>query len=158
GFGRVVREREKARADNVDRNRAGRRSRLFDGEAGREPERRTAAERAFDTHFAAHQFDQTRCDRQPQTGAFMAASGGGVDLSELVENGRDLVRRNADTGILDADGDGQLAVADLPADIDENVAALGELHRVANQVGGDLAEAPDIADDAEWQVRIDPDD
>src|SRR5690606_19878296 len=33
-----------------------------------------------------------------------------------------------------------------------------ELHRVANQVGGDLAEAPDIADDAEWQVRIDPDD
>src|SRR5690606_27306188 len=93
-----------------------------------------------------------------QTGAFMAASGGGVDLSELVENGRDLVRRNADTGILDADGDGQLAVADLPADIDENVAALGELHRVANQVGGDLAEAPDIADDAEWQVRIDPDD
>src|SRR5690606_41676949 len=104
GFGRVVRERENARAGNVERNRAGRRSRLFDGEAGREPEGRTAAELAFDAHFAAHQFDQTRCDRQPQTGAFMAASGGGVDLSELVENGRDLVRRISYTGIFSAVG------------------------------------------------------
>ena len=41
------------------------------------------------------------------------------------------------------------------ADIDQHMALLGELHRIAEQVGDDLPEPADVADDMGRQARVD---
>ena len=45
-----------------------------------------------------------------------------------------------------------------PADIDQHMAFLGELHGVAKQVGDDLPEATGVANDKGGQARVDTDD
>ena len=47
------------------------------------------------------------------------------------------------------------AIDDLAADIDQHMALFGELHRIAEQIGDDLAEAAGVADDMGRQARID---
>ena len=44
---------------------------------------------------------------------------------------------------------------DLARDVDQHMALFGEFHRIAEHVGDDLAETPDVADDEGRQARID---
>ena len=123
-----------------------------------EPEDRTAADLAFEADPATHQVDQPGGDREAKPGAFVPARRRAVDLGELLEHVGQLVGRNADAGVLDTHLELDDAVDRLARDVDQHMALLGELHRIAEHVGDDLAEAPDIADDEGRQARIDADD
>ena len=128
---------------------------MVDREGCREPEGRSLAGRALGADLAAHQLDEARGDRQPEAGSLVAARRGGIDLREFVEHRLQLVGGDTDAGILDTDPDSDLLIFAFAGDVDEHVAALGELHRIADKVGRDLAETPDIADHRLRQFRID---
>ena len=79
-----------------------------------------------------------------------------VGLPELGEQTLDRLCRKPDAGILDADGDARpRRRPPLARDADQQAAAVGELHRVADQVEHDLANARLVADDVRRQARID---
>src|SRR5262245_52518175 len=88
----------------------------------------------------------------------MAASGRGIDLCELLENALQLVRWNADAGILDPDIEKGGVVLHLTGYVDQNMAILGELDGIAEQVGDDLPKPADITHDVMRQARVDTDD
>ncbi len=61
---------------------------------------------------------------------------------------------NAASRIRDGDGHvGDFAALDA-AHFNENVAFFGELHRIAHEIGDDLAQAPGVADKGLVKVRI----
>ncbi len=95
---------------------------------------------------AAHQLDQAPADGQAQPGAAVLAGGGHVGLRERLEQLRRLLRRHADAGV--AHGELELhflARAFEQFDVQPDLAALGELDRVVDEVGEDLAEAERVA-------------
>ena len=127
----------------------------MDRQRHREPEDRAAPDLALDADLAVHEIDKPRADGKAEAGAFMAAGRGRVDLRELLEHALQLVRRDTDAGIFDADLQMHDAVRDLAGDIDQDMTLFGELDGIAQQVGDDLAETPGIADDEGRQARID---
>ena len=103
--------------------------------------RRTAAERGSTDNPAA---GKTYC--QPQSRAGMAPADGGVALFKGLEQIGHGFGRNADAGVFDTQFQDRLTIHDsLGGDLDMHMALLGELDRIAEQVGDDLAEAPGIA-------------
>src|SRR5476649_1606039 len=122
----------------------------------RQLEREGAADagRADDVDGAAHQLDQLAADRQSQTGAAVAPRGGGVGLLEFLEQARDRIGGDADAGVADAEADQVIALPARPLqplDAQGDVAALGELEGVADQVDQHLAQPGRIADDERRQ-------
>src|SRR3546814_2695682 len=88
----------------------------------------------------AHQFDDALGNRQAQAGAAIQAGGGGVGLAEGLEQPALRLLRDADAGV--ADLEAQLVLGGGlagPGHVDRDRAALGELHRVADQVAQHLA-------------------
>ena len=99
---RIVVDDQHPGAGDVDRHgRRGRARRMRRHRRG-EPEDRAAADLALDADLAAHQIDQPRGDGEAEAGAFVTAGGRAVDLREFLEDGLQLVRRDADAGVLDA--------------------------------------------------------
>ncbi len=101
---------------------------------------------ALQPDLAAHQLHQAPADGQPETGAAVFAGGGHVRLGERLEQLAGLLLGHADAGV--AHGELQLhLVAGLfeQFDLEPDLALLGELHRVVDQVGEDLAEAERVA-------------
>ena len=124
--------------------------RLGGGRPDREAELAAVAHLARDPDPAAHQLGQALADRQPQAGAAVAARGRGVDLAERLEQPVQPVRRDADAGV--ADREGQLvkrrrAVEAAGAHREDDLAPLGELDGVGEQVEQDLAQPRHVADD-----------
>ena len=106
----------------------------------------------------AHEFDQPTRDGQAKAGAFELAVLVILDLIELTEDVVKVFRRDADTGVLDRDMQGLRPVHDLhPDDPGQDMALFSELHRVADQVGKHLAQAPGIADKAGRQEHVEID-
>ncbi|MCX5743251.1 MAG: hypothetical protein NT062_12225, partial [Proteobacteria bacterium] len=121
----------------------------------RELERRADADLAGDGHLAVHELDEPLADREPETGAAVEPRRRRVDLGERAEQPVDPIRGDADASVAHADPQGdELAVGD-PVDGDEDVAPLGELHRVRQQVEQHLPDAPEVAADPERGRRID---
>ena len=89
---------------------------------------------AFHAHCPAHQLGQLAADRQAKARAAELAGGGGVGLFELLEQLVQSLGRNADAGVRDGQGQPRLAGADRDLDL----AGLGELQRVGDQVVEDL--------------------
>ena len=116
------------------------------GQAEREVEGAAGTFAALDPDAAAHQLHQLRGDRQPEAGAAVAARHRGVRLLERAEDLVELVLRNADAGIADREVQLRVALAPLEhLDADDDLAGVGELDRVADQVHEHLAEPVGIA-------------
>ena len=86
---------------------------------------------------------------RPRAGAAVAARGRGVELRERLEQPVDEMRGDADAGV--AHGEVQLVRAfggreRGRRDVEDHLAGLGELERVADQVHQHLAQARDVAD------------
>ena len=115
-------------------------------EPGGEQERAADAGLALDPDPAAHQLDEPLADRQAQPGAAVLAGGGHVGLGERLKQLRRLFRRHADAGVAHRELELHL-LADLfeQLDLQADLAVLGELDGVVDQVGEDLAEPQRVA-------------
>ncbi len=111
---------------------------------------------ALDADAPAHQPEQAPADRQPQPGAAVAPAHRAVGLREVLEHLLEGVRSDADAGVLDPDADQGLVVGPLQQpDAHHDLAALGELDRVAQQVGQHLPQAERVAAQAQRCVGRD---
>src|SRR6185295_6330631 len=125
-----------------------------DAEPGSEGESAADCGLRLDPNSAAHQLDQTPRDREPEAGAAVLAGGRSVGLAERLEQPRRLLARHADPGVGDFDPElhfltGALGATDAHAD----PSVLGELDRVAQQVGQDLADPQRVTDQPRGHVR-----
>jgi len=110
--------------------------------ADREPEGAALRQAAGYAAVTAHQGHELAADRQSQPGAPVLARGGRVSLDEGLEDRRELVRRDAVTGVGDLESDDGLRTDDLGrADPDDDLPGLRELDRIAKQVDEDLFQA-----------------
>ena len=109
---------------------------------------------ALDPEAASHQRHQPRRDGQSQARAAVPARGRAVGLGEGLEDHGLLLGRNADARVLDAEVQADL-VADpfLLHDANDDLAVLGELDGVADQVDEDLGQPAGIADQRLGHVR-----
>ena len=117
-----------------------------DSEPDGEEERAADPGLAFEPDAPAHQLDQPPADGQPQPGAAVLAGGGHVGLRERLEQLRRLLRGHADARV--AHGELELhllAGAFEQFDVQPDLAALGELDGVVDEVRQDLAEAERVA-------------
>ena len=106
---------------------------------------------ALDADLAAHQLDQLLADGQAEAGAAVPARGGAVGLREALEDAACLLRRDADAGVGDRRSAGSArprSVSRRAVDATHDLAALGELDGVADEVDQHLAQAAGIADAA----------
>ncbi len=101
---------------------------------------------ALEPDAAAHQLHQAAGDGEPEPGAAVLARGRHVGLGERLEELRGLLRRHAHPGV--AHGELQLDLVAGPLqqlDGEPDLAALGELDRVVDEVGEDLSETQRVA-------------
>ena len=118
-------------------------------------ERAALAVDAGELDFAAEQHRQLAADGEAQAGAAVFARGAGVGLLEGFEDEPLLLRRDADAGVLDGEGDDLLGLAEHrmigapalrgQADAHLDVAVGGELDGVGQQVLEDLLQALRVA-------------
>ncbi|OEZ48764.1 hypothetical protein DUGA6_63190 [Duganella sp. HH105] len=102
---------------------------------------------------APHQLHQLFGDRQSQAGAAVLAGGGAVGLREGIENARARFAGDADAGIVhfETQADG-LRILVHHGHLDRDLAAVGELDGVAQQVEDDLAQPVRIAADGDRDI------
>ena len=121
-----------------------------DGEGG------STAQLALNLYFASVKLHQTSRDREAQSRSAELAADAAVGLRELIENIEQLVRRNARSAILHRDLKQELAgVNERSAHPYVHRSMLGKLHRIADQVGDDLADAQRIAGNLPRQIGRD---
>ena len=110
---------------------------------------------ALDPDAPAHQFDQLRGDGQAEPRAAVAARRRRVGLHEGAEDLPLLVGRHADAGVRHGElRDRAVSRQHGPTrDVDDDLALLGELDGVADQVDDDLAQSARIADERVGHVR-----
>ena len=109
---------------------------------------------AVDPDPSAHQLDELRGNREAETGAAIAARGGGIGLHERAEDLPLLLLRNADAGVGHREPQPHLV---FPRVIDrhfgDHLAALGELDGVAHQIDQHLTQPSGIADERIGDLR-----
>ena len=110
------------------------------------PERAALARFALDRDLASHQLGQLLGDRQSESRAAIFAGGRGVGLLEGLEQALDLRLAHADAGIAHGKLD-ELAVGGVlqNANLDRDLALLGELDGVVAEIDQDLTEPERIA-------------
>ena len=113
-----------------------------------------ASQLTLDPDATAHQCDQPPHDREPESAAAVLAGGRRVGLGETGENVFEFVRGDSDAGIRDREMQmtGIVGIA-LVLDGEHDLASLGKLDRVANQIQHDLAHAQPIADERSRNAR-----
>ena len=127
------------------------------GKGQMKPERRTLARLALHAHFPVHQLDQLFGDRQSQAGAAVFARRRSVGLGERLENLRHRPRVDADARVADGEAQRGLGVRFLDlGHTQHDFALLGELHRVAQEVGQHLPEPAGIAAQKIRHLLVDP--
>src|SRR5271166_620531 len=108
-----------------------------------QPERAAGAELAFHGDLAAELGGDLAADGQAEPGAPVAAACGAVCLLEGGEDAGQVVAADADAGV----GDGEHHVLPGGVDAQLDVAVIGELDRVGEQVVQDLAEPLLVGDE-----------
>ena len=122
-----------------------------DPEVGLEGERAALVWLARQLHAAAHQGDQPRRDRQPQPCAAEPSGGAGVGLLEGVEDRGLPVLGDANPGVGDGEPQPDGAAGRVAGrafgqlHIEHDLALLGELDRVADEVDDDLPQPAGVA-------------
>ncbi|MCY1443422.1 hypothetical protein D9M71_598350 [compost metagenome] len=109
---------------------------------------------AVDIDLASEQMRQVTGDRQPQASATITAIAGAIDLVEGAEDRLLLIGRNADAGVTDCEHD---TAASLEADVHADLATLGELDGVGQQVLEDLLQALTVGEQRDRYLRLDLD-
>ena len=89
----------------------------------------------------------TRRDVMARPRPVPVTPGGGVNLAELFENKLQFAGGNADAGVGHADAQLGRALLRSPVTSTSTWPDIGEVHRIAEQVGHDLTEAADVADE-----------
>ncbi|MNL19577.1 hypothetical protein D3C87_1407860 [compost metagenome] len=70
---------------------------------------------------------------------------GRIDLRKFFEHRGEFLVRNAEPGVLDPDRQHQVRSSHgFRLQVDEDMSLLGKLHRIADEIGDDLAEAPGV--------------
>jgi hypothetical protein len=90
----------------------------------------------------AHGLGKASADGQAEPGAPVAPGSGGVDLGERREEGGLPRRLDPDAGV----GHRERHAVGIGLHVDQDVAGMGEFHRVRHQVGEDLADPARIPD------------
>ena len=116
-------------------------------ETGREPEHAALAGLAHDAELAAHQLDQPLGDHEAEPGAAVAPGRGSVRLREGLEQAPQRVRSDADPGIAHREADAPALRRSSASDADahRDLAPLGELDGVADEVDQGLAQPAGVA-------------
>ncbi|KFB67338.1 MAG: hypothetical protein CAPSK01_003256 [Candidatus Accumulibacter vicinus] len=109
--------------------------------------------RALDIDPAAQQFDELAADRQAQAGAAVLACAAAIDLLEGVEDGSDLVGRDADAAVDDVETQPPV----LGAQHEPHRPLIGELDGVRQQVGQDLGQQATVTADDRRRCGFDLD-
>ncbi len=127
-------------------------------------ERAALAGRAAQLNFAAQQAGQFAADGQSQSGSAVLAAGAGVCLLEGLEDDALFLRRNADAGIGDFEGDDRRGAAEnrmifAPSFRSQrygqmHAALFGELECIRQQVLQHLLQTLRVGDQAARKVRI----
>ena len=121
-----------------------------------EPEGRALAGGALDADAAAHQLGDFSRDGQAEAGAAEFAGRRGVSLHERLKQFFDLLRREADAGVGDFKPQLDAAVrVGQRLDADDDLARLGELDAVADEVEQHLPEPVGVADQPVRHVAAD---
>ncbi len=110
-----------------------------------EPEGRAHAGRAAHAHLALHEAGEALDDGEPEAAAAVVPGGGGVDLGEGLEQAIEPVGGNADAAVGHLDAHLDLLAQPPGRAGDEDVALVGELDGIADEVQHDLPQAPGIA-------------
>ena len=119
-------------------------------------ERRSLALLALHPHRPAHQLDETLRDREPEPGTAVAARGRGVDLAEGREQPVHPVPGDADPRVPNGELEPVRArPGGLGRDVDDDLALLGELDRVREQVEQHLPQAGRVPDDSCRHALVD---
>ena len=129
-----------------------------------ERERASLPDFRFDPDFPAHVFDHIPGDAQAEARAAVPPGQRGVGLFERLEQLRQLIRGDADTGVVHEEQElrlilvfGKVEVAAVPDLQVDAPARRREFDGVAHQVGQDLLQAPRIAEKRQRRGGIDVD-
>jgi hypothetical protein len=125
-------------------------------EPDRERECRTGARLAVDGQPAAHQLDEARRDRKAEAGSAETARRRRVGLAEGLEQTSDGLGIETDPGVPDGKAQGAGFGVRGRRDLDRDLALLGELDGIADQIEQDLPEPDRIAQDDGRHAGIDP--
>ena len=125
------------------------------GEAERAPAPRHAL--ALDPHGAAHELAEPAADGEAEARAAEAPRRRAVDLAERLEEPALPLLGNTHAGVAHGEFEAEPPVVRRPvgAHAHHDLAAIGELHRVADEVQEDLPEPRVVADDRRRHVRRD---
>ena len=135
------------------RANGGARARRRGGSVTREAERRAAAGRAFDADLPPMRSTMRREIARPSPVPPNLRVDAAVGLLELLEDARQRVRRDADTGVAHLEADLVRRIAGL--DDERDAAGFGELHGVAGKIEQHLAQARSVAGDFAGQPLVD---
>ncbi len=106
-----------------------------------DPELAALLRPALDADFAAHDLGQLAHDGEAQTRAAKAPIGRAIGLRETLEDGFLRLGRNANAGVGHAEAQhAALGIVAFETDAQRDMAFLGELHRVGDQIGQNLAQ------------------
>src|SRR5262249_49562399 len=112
----------------------------------REPETRATPELALDADVAAHDGHQLFYDRQAESGAATRARHRRIDLVEGFENPRLLFGIDADPGVGEGATQDRLVFDAIgERHLDQDLAALGKLNRIADEVDQYLPQTGGVA-------------
>jgi hypothetical protein len=118
-----------------------------DSEPDGEEERAAGPGNALEPDAAAHEVHEAAADGEAEPGAAVLAGGGHVGLREGLEELRRLFGRHADARVAHGELELHLVARALEQlDVEPDLAALGELDGVVDEVGEDLAEAQRVAE------------
>ncbi len=144
--GRIIVHHQCSQSVRRSAFRRWRRRRAGPGETRREPEAAAAPGFAVAADLAVHQFDQALADRQAQAHAAVLARVRFVHLGERIEQSRQNLRIDADAGVAHFETQAHRVGVGLDqADFHHDLAALGELERVRDQVDQQLLQSRRIA-------------
>ena len=110
---------------------------------------------AFGPHPTAHQLGQAPADGQAEAGAAVLARRARVGLRERLEEARQALGAEADAGVAHREGEADAAVSGRRArHRQHDLAALGELDRVGEQVEEDLAQPRQVGADRHRDIAF----
>ena len=122
-----------------------------------DPEQAPLVRGALQAQLPAHQGDQMFDDGESQAGATVAPRGGAVGLDEGAEQLFLLIGLDADAGVADPEGHRaeSVAIGRRDLDIQIDVAGVGKLDGVAQQVEQNLPQPPRVAGQGGGLIRLD---
>ena len=131
----------------------------LDGSDHREREGGSAAWGAFAGDVTAHEFGEVPADGEAEASAAIASRIAGVALFEGVEESLADGGVDSDTGVSDDPDHAAGLVGEERSDQgDLDLAVLGELDGITEEVEEDLTDSTDVADDCRGDFWVDPGD